>query len=131
MSVPSTFSSKTAFGLLATIPHHHRLHRRRLMNPRRRFLNWTREVKRNSVYFFLLPSAFNSAAPSRDQSMPRPSPLDGIFDVRGFFIYLRQFQNVQFCSRSRKAKILTTGIHGVFRGLKFEPDADIGQKGTF
>ena len=37
-----------------------------------------------------------------------------------------------------KAKILTTpvrsarptgqaGIHGVFRGLKFEPDADIGQ----
>jgi len=35
------------------------------------------------------------------------------------------------CSRSRKAKILTTGIHVVFRGLKFEPDADIGQKGTF
>ncbi len=31
------------------------------------------------------------------------------------------------CSRSRKAKILTTGIHRVFRGLKFEPDADIGQ----
>jgi len=28
---------------------------------------------------------------------------------------------------SRKAKILTTGIHGVFRGLKFEPDAEIGQ----
>ncbi len=26
---------------------------------------------------------------------------------------------------------LTTGIHVVFRGLKFEPDADIGQKGTF
>ena len=41
--------------------------------------------------------------------------------------YLSQFQNVQFCSRSRKAKILTTGIHGVFRGLKFESDADIGQ----
>ena len=39
----------------------------------------------------------------------------------------RQFQNVQFCSRSRKAKILTAGIHGVFRGLKFEPEADIGQ----
>ncbi len=34
------------------------------------------------------------------------------------------------CSRSRKAKILTTGIHVVFRGLKFEPDTDIGQKGT-
>jgi hypothetical protein len=52
-----------------------------------------------------------------------------------------QFQNVQFCSRSRNVKILTTlvrsarptgqaGIHGVFRGLKFEPDADIGQKGA-
>jgi hypothetical protein len=27
------------------------------------------------------------------------------------------------------AKILTTGIHGVFCGLKFEPDAGIGQKG--
>ena len=25
----------------------------------------------------------------------------------------------------------TTGIHGVFRGLKFEPDAEIGQKGVF
>jgi hypothetical protein len=31
----------------------------------------------------------------------------------------------------KEAKILTTGIHVVFRGLKFEPDADIGQKGTF
>jgi hypothetical protein len=40
---------------------------------------------------------------------------------------VRQFQNVQFSSKSRKAKILTTGIHAVFRGLKFEPDADIGQ----
>ena len=25
----------------------------------------------------------------------------------------------------------THGIHGVFRGLKFEPDAEIGQKGAF
>jgi len=39
-------------------------------------------------------------------------------------------QNVQFCSSSRKAKILTTGIYWIFRGLKFEPDAEIGQKGT-
>jgi len=30
-----------------------------------------------------------------------------------------------------KAKILTTGIHRVFRGLQFEPDAEIGQKGAF
>ncbi|MCK4467988.1 MAG: hypothetical protein KAU60_06510, partial [Desulfobacterales bacterium] len=40
-------------------------------------------------------------------------------------------KNVQFCSSSRKAKILTGGIHRVFRGLKFEPDAVIGQKGAF
>ena len=41
------------------------------------------------------------------------------------------FQNVQFCSRSRKAKILTTEIYLIFRGLKFELDAEIGQKGAF
>jgi hypothetical protein len=35
------------------------------------------------------------------------------------------------CSRSRKAKIITGGIHKVFLGLKFEPDAEIGQKGAF
>jgi hypothetical protein len=43
-------------------------------------------------------------------------------------------------SISRKAKILTTGIHVVFRGLKFfhpkgicctAPDEEIEQKGTF
>jgi len=47
------------------------------------------------------------------------------------FIRMSQFQNVHFCSRSRKVKILTTGIHVVFRGLKFEHDADIGRKGAF
>ena len=36
---------------------------------------------------------------------------------------MRPLKNVQFCPRSRKAKILTTGIHRVFRGLEFEPDA--------
>jgi len=30
-----------------------------------------------------------------------------------------------------KAKISTTGIQVVFRGLKFEPDAEIEQKGAF
>jgi len=40
-------------------------------------------------------------------------------------------KNVHFCSRPRKAKILTTGILVVFRGLKFEPDAWIEQKGAF
>jgi len=43
---------------------------------------------------------------------------------------VRPLQNVQFCSSSRKVKILTTGIYWIFRGLKFEPDAEIGQKGT-
>jgi hypothetical protein len=36
-------------------------------------------------------------------------------------------KNVQFCSGSRKAKILIAGIYGIFRGLKFEPDTKIGQ----
>jgi hypothetical protein len=44
---------------------------------------------------------------------------------------LRPLKNAQFCSSSRKAKILTTGIHVVFRGLKFESDAEIEQKGAF
>ena len=43
----------------------------------------------------------------------------------------RSLKNVQFCSSSRKTKILTTVIHWVFRGLKSESDAEIGQKGTF
>jgi len=28
-------------------------------------------------------------------------------------------------------KNLTAGIYGIFRGLNFESDAEIGQKGTF
>ena len=43
---------------------------------------------------------------------------------------MRPLQNVQFCSSSRKVKILTTGIYWIFRGLKFETDAEIGQKGA-
>ena len=42
-----------------------------------------------------------------------------------------QFQNVSVCSRSRKVKILTIGIHLVFRGLNFKPDAEIGPNETF
>jgi len=45
--------------------------------------------------------------------------------------YLRPLKNADFCLSSRKAIILTTDIHRVFRGLKFEPDAEIGQKGAF
>jgi len=43
---------------------------------------------------------------------------------------MRPLKNVQFWPSTRKAIILTTGIHLVFRGLKFEPDAVIGQKGA-
>jgi len=46
------------------------------------------------------------------------------------FTYKSHFQNVSVWSRSR-LKILTAGIHGVFRGLKFSPNAEIGQNGTF
>jgi len=45
--------------------------------------------------------------------------------------YVRPLKNVQFFLRPRKAKILTTGIHIVFWGLKFEPDTGIGKKGAF
>jgi hypothetical protein len=44
---------------------------------------------------------------------------------------LRPLKNTQFCLRSRMARILTTGIPVVFRGLEFESDAEIGQKGAF
>jgi len=44
---------------------------------------------------------------------------------------MRPLKNVNFCLSSRKAIILTIGIHLVFRGLKFEPDAEIEQKGAF
>ena len=40
-------------------------------------------------------------------------------------------KNGNFCSSSRKAKISTTGIYKIFRGLKFEPDTEIGQKVPF
>jgi hypothetical protein len=44
---------------------------------------------------------------------------------------MRPLKNAQFYSRSRKARILTTGIPVVFRGLEFESDAEIEQKGAF
>jgi len=40
----------------------------------------------------------------------------------------RPLKNVNFCSGSRKMKNLTAGIYGIFRGLDFESDAEIGQK---
>ena len=43
----------------------------------------------------------------------------------------RPLKNGNLCSSSRKAKISTTGIYGIFRGSKFEPDAEIGHKVPF
>jgi hypothetical protein len=43
----------------------------------------------------------------------------------------RPLKNVQFWPRSRKAKISTTGIYVIFRGLKFEPDQRLGKRGYF
>jgi hypothetical protein len=57
-----------------------------------------------------------------------------MFVVRGPIMLpkeVRPFKNIQFWSKSRKARILTTGIPVVFRGLEFESDAEIGQKGAF
>ena len=45
--------------------------------------------------------------------------------------YERPLKNGNFCSSSRKAKISTTGTYKIFRGLKFEHDAEIGQKVPF
>jgi len=39
--------------------------------------------------------------------------------------YLRPLKNVLFCSRSRKAKILITGIYLMLQGLSYKPDAEI------
>ena len=35
------------------------------------------------------------------------------------------------CVERGKARISAAGIYKIFRGLKFEPDAEIGQKGAF
>ena len=42
---------------------------------------------------------------------------------------LRPLKDAQFYTKSRKMTILATGIHGVFRGLEFESDAELVQKG--
>ncbi len=44
---------------------------------------------------------------------------------------MRPLKNGNLFSSSRKAKFLIGGIHGVFRGLIFEPDAEIGHKVPF
>jgi len=47
------------------------------------------------------------------------------------FSEARPLKKGNLCSSSRKVKISTTGIYRIFRGLKFEPDAEIGQKVPF
>ena len=64
------------------------------------------------------------------------SKFKGLIIIINPFLYViafteRPLKNAQFCAKSRKTIILTTGIHRVFRGLKFEPDAELVQKGAF
>jgi hypothetical protein len=44
---------------------------------------------------------------------------------------MKPLKNVQIRSSSRKTKNLTGRIYGIFRGLNFEADAEIGRKGAF
>ncbi len=44
---------------------------------------------------------------------------------------IRPLKKVHFCSRPRKVKILTAGIHWVCWGLKSKSDTGIEQKGAF
>jgi hypothetical protein len=48
----------------------------------------------------------------------------------GFFVKIKPPAH-RACAPVGKVKILTTGILVVFRGLKFESDADIGEKDGF
>ena len=41
------------------------------------------------------------------------------------------FEVCAYLFKIKEGEDFTTGIHGVFRRLKSEPDAEIGQKGTF
>ena len=67
-------------------------------------------------------------APPVPPDQARPPAVD---DLSSSIDEERPLKNAQFCSSSRKAKILTGGIYRIFRGLKFEPDTGIGQKGAF
>jgi hypothetical protein len=48
----------------------------------------------------------------------------------GFFVKIKPPAHRAYAPEG-KAKIFTAGILVVFRGLKFEPDADIGEKDSF
>ncbi len=85
---------------------------------------------------------FGSEASQRSQNLNGESQSAAELQQTNHAKTLRPSENVQLCSRSKKEKILTTpvpsagatgqaDIQKVFRGLKFESDNDIGQKGTF
>jgi len=68
-----------------------------------------------------------------DPFEPQPDAVGTIFPfwVQNTSQTLRPSENVQFCSRSKKENILTGDIQKVFRGLKYDSDEEIEQKGTF
>jgi len=58
-------------------------------------------------------------------------PSVGKRETFGKYSFLFKFKSKIPDFDRGKAKILTTDIHYVFRGLQFETDAEIGQKGAF
>ncbi len=57
--------------------------------------------------------------------------VGGLVEVMSWVMAWRPSQGFQFWHRSRKARILPTGILRVFRARKSECDADMGQKRMF
>jgi hypothetical protein len=46
-------------------------------------------------------------------------------------LYPKAFEKCSILFKIKEGKISTAGILSIFRGLKFFPDAEIGQKGAF
>jgi len=68
--------------------------------------------------------------------VPTITPHSSIYEKQTIFIchilfYLVPERKRDFSSSSRQIKILTTGIHRVFRGLKLLFNEEIGGKGHF
>jgi hypothetical protein len=51
--------------------------------------------------------------------------------TRGYIVGSCPSRNGIFSLSSRRAKILTTGIYLIFRGLKFSPNTEIGENSHF
>jgi hypothetical protein len=73
----------------------------------------------------------NDFAGSPDYTLSFSRILIYFCPKKRLLVRLRPLKNVNFCSSSRKTENLTTGIYGIFRGLNFASDAEIGQKGAF